>query len=63
MKIGDTTPPLPRRVSNPRIRDNQALNEILSNSNKMHRATSKDAYTQAWFDYNRLSVFTQSLRK
>ena len=26
MKIGDTPPPLPRRVSNPRIRDDQALN-------------------------------------
>ena len=43
--------------SNPRIRDDQALNEIFSNSDKMHRDTSNDAYTQAWFDYSRLSVF------
>ena len=29
----------------------------------MHRATSDDAHTQAWFDYSRLSVFPQSVRK
>ena len=29
MKIGDMLPPLPRRVSNPRIRDDQALIRIL----------------------------------
>ena len=63
MKIGDTPPPLPRRVSNPRIRDDQALHEFFSNSDKMYRATSDDAYTQGWFDYSRLSVFTQSVRK
>ena len=39
MKIGDTPPPLPRRVYKPRIRDDQALNEFFPNSVKMHRAT------------------------
>ena len=29
MKIGDILPPLPRRVSNPKIRDDEALNGIL----------------------------------
>ena len=29
----------------------------------MRRATSDDAHTQAWFDYSRLSVFPQSVRK
>ena len=62
MKIGDVPPPLPRRVSNPRIRDDQTLNELFSNSDKMHRATSDDAYTQAWFDYSR-SAFPQSVTK
>ena len=61
MKIDDTSPPLPRRVSNPRIRNDQALNEFSSNSDKKHRATS--ASTQALFDYSRLSVFPQSVRK
>ena len=45
MKIGDTSPPLPRRVSKPRIRDDQALNEFFPNSDKMHRATLM-MYTQ-----------------
>ena len=64
MKIGDTLPPpWPRRVSKPRIRDDQALNEFFPNSDKMHRAKSDDAYTQAWFDYVWLSVFPQSVRK
>ena len=43
--------------------DAQALHAFLSNSDKMHRATSDDAYTQAWFDNSRLSVFPQSVRK
>ena len=63
MKIGDTPPPLPRRVSKPRIRDDQALNEFFPNSVKMHRATFDDVYTQAWFDDSRLPVFPQSTRK
>ena len=63
MRIGDMPPPLPGRVSNPRIRDDQALNELFSNSDKMHRATSDDAWTQAWFDYSRSCIFTQSVRK
>ena len=63
MKIGDTPPPLPRRVSKPRFRDVQALNEFFPNSDKMHRATFDDVYTQAWFDDSRLPVFPQSIRK
>ena len=62
MKRGDVPPPLPPRVANPRIRNDQALHFFYSNSDKMHRATSDDAYSQAWFDYSR-SVFPQSVRK
>ena len=62
MKRGDMPPPVPKRVVNPRIRDDQALHEFYSNSDKMHRATSDDAFTQAWFDYSQ-SVFPQSVRK
>ena len=63
MKISDTPPPLPRRVSKPSIRDDQALNECFQNSVKMHRATFDDVYTKAWFDDSRLPVFPQSIRK
>ena len=63
MKIGDTPPPLPRRVSMPRIRDDEALNGFSPNSVKMHRATFNDVYTQAWFDDSRSPVFPQSMRK
>ena len=52
MKIGDMPPPLSRRVPNPRIRDDRALHEFFTNSDKMDRASSDDAYTQAWFDYS-----------
>ena len=38
---------LPGRVSNPRIRDDQELNEFCSNSDKMHRATSDDVHTKS----------------
>ena len=62
MKRGDMPPPLPQQVANPRIRDDQALHEFYSNSDKMHRATTDDAFTQAWFDYSQ-SVFPQSVRK
>ena len=34
MKIGNLSHPLPVRVSDPRIRDDQALNEFCSNSDK-----------------------------
>ena len=62
MNRGDMPPPAPKRVVNPRIRDDQAVHEFYSNSDKMHRATSDDASTQAWFDYSQ-SVFPQSVRK
>ena len=51
MKISDMPPPLPGRVSNLRIRDDQALNEFCSDSDKMHRAASDGVNTQAWFDF------------
>ena len=47
MKRGDLPPPLPQRVANPRIREDQALQEFHSNSDRMHRATPDDAFTQA----------------
>ena len=62
MKKGEMPPPLPKRVPNPRVRDDRALHEFFSNSDKMHRATPDDAYTQARFDYSR-SAFPQSVRK
>ena len=62
MKRGDMPPPLPKRVANPRIREDQALHEFYLNFDKMHRATYDDASTQAWFDNSR-SVFPQSERK
>ena len=48
MKRGDPPPPLPKRVANPRIGEDQALHEFYSNSDNMHHATSDDAFTQAW---------------
>ena len=42
MKRGSMPPPLPRRVENPRIREDRALQEFNSNSDKMHRATLDD---------------------
>ena len=63
MRIGDMPPSLPGRDFNPRTRDDQASNQFFSNSDKMHLATSDDAGTQAWFDYSRSSIFTQSEEK
>ena len=62
MKRGDRPPPVPKRVANPRIQEDQALQEFHSNSDKMHRATPEDEFAQTWFDYGR-SVFPQSVRK
>ena len=62
MKKGDMPPPLPGRVANPSIREDQALQEFHSNSDKMHRAALDDDFTHAWFDCSR-SVFPQSARK
>ena len=64
MKIGSRwrevkmPPPLPKRVLIARIRDDRALHKFYSNFHKMHRATSGDAYTQAWFD----NLWENSLR-
>ena len=56
MKRGDMPPPFPKRVANPRIRGHQALHESYSNSDKMHRATSDDACTRAWFDHSQICL-------
>ena len=53
---------MPQRVAHPRIREDQALQEFHSKSGEMHRATSDDDFSQAWFDYGR-SVFPQSVKK
>ena len=58
MKRSDMPPPLPKRVANPRVRNDQALHDFYSNSDKMHRGTSDDTFTQAWFHCSR-SVFSQ----
>ena len=63
MKIGDTLPPLPRRGSTQRIRNDQALNAFFPNSDQMHRAKFDDVSAQAWFDYSRLTVRPKSVRK
>ena len=62
MKRGDMPPSLPQRVANPRIREDQALQDFHSKSDKMHRAAPGDGFTQAWFEYGR-SVFSQSEKK
>ena len=50
MKGGDMPPPEFETI------------KFYSNSDKMHRATTDDAFTQAWFDSSQ-SVFPQSVRK
>ena len=62
MKKGGMPPPVPERVANPRIREDQAFQEFHSNSDRTYSATSDDDFTQAWFDYGRF-VFPQSVRK
>ena len=57
MRQGDMLPPVLERVANPRIREDQAMQDIQCNSEKIHRATYEDANTRAWFDYCR-SVFS-----
>ena len=44
MKTSDMPPPLPRRVSNPKIQDDQALNEMFGTRTICTGATSEDAY-------------------
>ena len=41
MKRGDMPPSVPKRVDNPRIREDQAQLEFYSNSDKIHHATLK----------------------
>ena len=59
---GDMPPPVPKRVANPRNREDQALQEFHSNSDNMHRPTPEDEFAQTWFDYGR-SLFPDSVRK
>ena len=61
MKKSDMPPPVPERIANPRIREDQAFQEFHSNSDRMHSATFDDDFTQARFDYSR-SVFSQSVK-
>ena len=56
----DMPPPVPERVTNPRIREDREVQDFQCNS--MHRATYEDACTRSWSDYCR-SVFPQSVRK
>ena len=63
MKIGDMPPPLPGRVSNPRIRDDQALNAFLFELGQDAPCYIWWCYTQALFDYSLSSIFPQSLRE
>ena len=62
MRQGDMPPPVPERVSNPRIREDRAVQEFQSISDKVHHATSEDAFTQVWFD-NCRNVLPQCVRK
>ena len=62
MRQGDMPPPVPERVTNPRIREKRAVQDFQRNSEKMHRATYEDAFSRSWFDYCR-SIFPQSVRK
>ena len=57
MKQGDMPPPVPERVANPRIRDDRAAQEFQRNSDKMHRATSDDAFKKKC-----RNVFSQTVR-
>ena len=50
---GDMLPPVPERVANPKIREDRAVQDFRQNSEKMRRATSKDACT----------ILPQSVRK
>ena len=54
-------PPVLERDANPKIREDRAVQDIRQNSEKMHRATSEDAHTTAWF-YCYRSVFPQFVR-
>ena len=62
MRQSEMPPQEPERVTNPRIREDRAVQDVQLHSERMHRATSEDTYRRAWFDYCR-SVFPQSVRK
>ena len=44
MQKGDVPPTLPKRMDNTRMREDQALLEFYSKSDKIHRVTFQDAY-------------------
>ena len=62
MKRGNMPPPVPKRVNDPRTREDQAKLEFYSNSDRIHRTTPEDEFAQRWFEYTR-SMFPQSVRK
>ena len=47
MKRGDMPPTLPKRVANPRVREDQALQEFIRTRT---RCSVLHAFTQAWID-------------
>ena len=67
MRQGDMPPPVPERVTNPRIREDRAVQDFQMNSEKMHRATYETPTRDPWFDHRRSiifrSVLPQSVRK
>ena len=42
------SPPVPKRVANPKVREDRAVQDFRQNSEKMHRVTSEDADTKAY---------------
>ena len=62
MRQGDMPPSAPEPIANARIPEDRSVQDFQHNSEKLHRATHKDACTKASFDYCR-SVFSQSMKK
>ena len=58
-KKGDVPPPLLRRIVSPRILEDAATMEFYANTDKIHYATSEDAYAR----YYSQSIFPQSVKK
>ena len=63
MKRGDLPPPLPQRVANPRIREDQAFYKVfIRNRTRCTVPLLTTILSQAWFENGR-SVFPQSVQK
>ena len=52
MNRGDMPSPLPKRMARSENSRRSSVTRILFEKDKKHRATSDDAFTQAWFDYS-----------